>query len=72
MMARLLAFLLRHCRVPEADAGKVAQNRLWFATASAVAVLLTSRCAAVSLTATDVCWRHPFPHGSFTQTPSRS
>ena len=41
MMARLLAFLLRHCRVPEADAGKVAQNRLWFATASAVAVLLT-------------------------------
>ena len=23
------------------------------------------------LTATDVCWRHPFPHGSFTPDPQQ-
>ena len=40
MISRLLTFFRQHARVPEADPGKVAQNRLWFATASAFAVLM--------------------------------
>lgn len=49
MKSKLLGFVIRHSRVPEAEPGKVAQNRLWFATASAVAVLLILSIQVASL-----------------------
>ncbi|MGC6485633.1 MAG: peptidoglycan D,D-transpeptidase FtsI family protein [Candidatus Puniceispirillales bacterium] len=49
MTARLLAFMIKHCRLPSAEPGKVAQNRLWFATASAVAVMLILSVQVASL-----------------------